>query len=117
MGAYKRGRFYSYKFKWTVKSSDGAKENYVIRRPARVSNLRKAEEVEDEHKRVLRLRLIHPLDPWPQPPAPQSPTLRIFSDRFEKHAEPHVVTGFERFLDYQARKIVEPVPVTTERVQ
>ena len=31
--------------------------------------------------------------------------------------EPHVAAGFERFLDYQARKMVDCVPAVTESVQ
>lgn len=97
MGIYKRGRLYWYKIKWTVKGTDGTKETYIIRRPAHTPALRKAEEVENEHKRALRLGLIHPLDPWPQPPALQSPPLREFADRFEKHAELHTKPKTARF--------------------
>lgn len=89
MGVYKRGGVYWYKFKWTVKTSDGNRDSFVIRRTGHTSIKRKAEEVEDEHKRALRLGQIHPLDPWPQPPGAQSPSLRDFADRFEKHAELH----------------------------
>src|SRR3990172_12354371 len=97
MCVYKRGRLYWYKIKWTVKDSAGGKETYVILRPAHTSSLRRAEEVEDEHRRVLRLGLMHPLDPWPKPPAPQSPPLREFADRFEKHAALHTKPRTARF--------------------
>src|SRR5204862_8048771 len=31
--------------------------------------------------------------------------------------EPHVMTGFERFLNYHASKLVDAVPKQTDRVQ
>ena len=40
------------------------------------------------------------------------------SERYYIHVtEPHVTTGFERFLTYQAQRLVESVPAVTERVQ
>jgi hypothetical protein len=40
------------------------------------------------------------------------------AERYYIHVtEPHVMTGFERFLTYHAGKLVETVPKQTERVQ
>jgi len=40
------------------------------------------------------------------------------AERYYIHVtEPHVNTGFERFLTYQAQRLVESVPEVTKRVQ
>ena len=40
------------------------------------------------------------------------------AERYYIHVtEPHVTTGFERFLTYQAQRLVDAVPATTRRVQ
>ena|SRR5271157_1805409 len=81
---YKRGGIYWYKFRWTVKGRDGMRENYVVRKSARTGNLRRAREVEEEHRRALRLGEIHPSDRWPSPKplTPQVPTVREFAEQF-----------------------------------
>lgn len=183
---YKRGGVYWYKFRWTLKSQDGSKESFLVRKSARTSNVKRAREAEEEHRRALRLGLVHPADPWPKPKpqTPQVPTLREFTKQFlafvavqkkqgtarfyrvcanrllcfsaladgllpeitgeavSKYAnwrrstspedsvltvngelrtlrrtEPHVMTGFERFLNYHAAKLVDAIPKQTERVQ
>jgi hypothetical protein len=72
---YKRGGVYWYKFRWTVKGQDGTREKYLIRKSARTASLKRARDVEEEHRRALRLGTIHPADPWPapKPQAPASP--------------------------------------------
>jgi integrase len=60
-----------------------------VRRPAHTTRLREAEDVEREHRRALRLGLIHPLDTWPPVAPPQAPTLKDFSKRFDEHARLH----------------------------
>jgi integrase len=72
---YKRGGIYWYKFHWSVKSDDGTREGFLIRKSARTGNKKKAGEAEDEHRRALRLGQIHPADPWPAP-KPQAPATR-----------------------------------------
>jgi integrase len=40
------------------------------------------------------------------------------AERYYVHVtESHVAAGFERFLDYQAVRIVESVPAATARIQ
>lgn len=102
---YKRGNVYWYRIRWTVKRDDGSKEHFEIRRPARAPSRRKAKEVEEEHRRALRLGQVHPLDPWPKPPAPQSPLLREFADRFMKHAELHTKPRTARFYEDCLRRV------------
>ena len=86
---YKRGGVHWYKFHWTVKRTDGTRESFLIRKSARTGNKKKAGEVEDEHRRALRLGQIHPADPWPtpKPQAPQVPTMREFQKRFLEYVE------------------------------
>src|SRR5207249_11157918 len=81
---YKRGAVYWYKFRWTVKRQEVASENYRIRKSARTSNLKRAREVEEEHRRALRLGLVHPAEPWPKlkPQVPQIPTPPQFTKQF-----------------------------------
>lgn len=87
---FKRGNTYWYKFVWTVKAPDGSSESILVRRSAKTANKRLAREAEEEHKRAIRLGQIHPRDPWPMTPAPQAPTLEVFSKRFLEHAKLHV---------------------------
>src|SRR5690348_5786369 len=61
---YRRGGVYWYKFRWTIKGADTEKQNFTIRKSARTANLKRAREVEEEHRRALRIGLIHPADPW-----------------------------------------------------
>jgi hypothetical protein len=57
---YKRGGVYWYKFRWSLKLQDGASENYLVRKSARTSNVKRAREMEEEHRRALRMGLVHP---------------------------------------------------------
>ena len=106
MAVYKHGKKYWYKFKWSAPGDDGAKERFVIRRNAHATNKRDAEDAEREHRRALRLGEIHPLDRWPKPPAPQAPTLREFSKRFEEFAGVHTKESTANFYKECMRRIL-----------
>jgi hypothetical protein len=60
---YLRGKVYWYCIKIMRPEPDGTKREYRVRRPAHTTRLREAEDMEREHRRALRLGLIHPLDP------------------------------------------------------
>ena len=70
---YKRGKAYWYNFRWTITNADGTKESFRIVKSARAKNRSDAKDVEDEHRRALRLGQIHPNDPWPKPAASAPP--------------------------------------------
>lgn len=70
---YKRGQTFWYKFNWSIRQRDGTSQSFVVRRSARTKIAMEAEEVEHEHRRAIRLGEVHPLDPWPKPPAPEAP--------------------------------------------
>ena len=108
MALYKQrgSKYWWYKFKWTVANADGNKETYEIRRSARSRSRREAEAVRDEHRRALRLGLIHPLDEWPQAPPPKAPSLREFARRFLDHAEQHTKPGTARFYAECLRRVL-----------
>jgi integrase len=105
---YKRGTVYWYKFRWTLKLKDGNSENYLIRKSARTSNLKRAREVEEEHRRALRLGLAHPGDPWPKPKlkAPQTPTLREFTKQFLAYVVVQKKSGTARFYEGCANRVL-----------
>ena len=94
---YKRGHKCWYRFKWTVKLPDGTRENHLIQRSSRTGNKQKAREVEEEHRRALRLGQVHPSDPWPPVRPPAVPTIRVFSDQFLAYARIHTKPGTSRF--------------------
>ena len=50
---YKRGGVYWYKFRWTIKTAEAKRENYLIRKSARTASLKRARDVEEEHRRRL----------------------------------------------------------------
>src|SRR5438094_5018670 len=70
MAIFKRGRVYWYKFRWSIKTADAKKESYLIRRSAKTSAKRKAEQQEEDHRTALRRGEVHPLDPFPKVEAP-----------------------------------------------
>jgi integrase len=86
---YERGNSLWYKFRFRLKNDDGSRENFMIRRPAKVRNRKDARDVEREHRRALSLGLVHPNDPWPKPVAVALPVL--FSS-FAKEALQHIRT-------------------------
>ena len=94
---YKRGNALWYKFRFSIKAADGSKENFMIRRPAKVRNRKDAKDVEREHRRALSLGQLHPNDPWPMPTASAPPIFRAFSKDFLKFAETNTKPGTHTF--------------------
>jgi integrase len=113
VSVYKRGSVYWYKFRWTIKHADGANENFIIRKPARTANLKKAREVEEEHRRGLRIGAIHPSDPWPapKPHAAQVPILREFVKQFLAFVETNKKAGTKRFYETCCSRILQFSPL------
>jgi integrase len=72
----------------------------------RTRNRRHAGEVEDEHRRALRLGEVHPRDPWPRLPAQQPPSLAEFSRRFLDHARLHVSAGSLRYYGTAIKRLL-----------
>lgn len=110
---YRRGGVYWYKFHWTIKHADGTRENFLIRKSARSGNKKKASEVEDEHRRALRLGQIHPADLWPapKPQAPQVPTVREFTKQFLSFVEVQKKAGTKRFYGICANRVLKFAPL------
>src|SRR5271165_5969310 len=114
---YKRGKICWYRFKWSVKREDGTRKHFLIQRSAKTGNSRKAGEVEEEHRRALRLGLIHPSDSWPKVSLAVPPTFRAFSERFTKHNSAHTKAGTVRFYEECLARIlrysaIADVPLT-----
>lgn len=97
---YKRGHTYWYNFRWTIKSGeDGEDEHFRIRRSANTSNKNAAKDVENEHRRALRLGEVHPNDPWPKPTASAPPIFRVFAKEALAYAKTHTKTGTHTFYE------------------
>lgn len=96
---YKRGKSLWYKFRWSIKHEDGTKEDFMIRRPAKVRNRNDAKDVEREHRRALSLGQVHPSDPWPKPAASAPPVFRVFAKEFLNYAKTHTKSGTHTFYD------------------
>ncbi|HWZ45954.1 MAG TPA: tyrosine-type recombinase/integrase [Candidatus Saccharimonadales bacterium] len=113
MSLYKRGGTYWYKFRWTIKIEDGKRENYLIRRSARTSNAKKAREAEEEHRRALRIGLIHPADPWPktEQQAPAVPTLREFIKQFVGYVQIQKKQGTATFYEVCSNRVLRFAPL------
>jgi integrase len=94
---YKRGKSLWYKFRWCVKHEDGTKENFMIRRPAKVRNRNDAKDVEREHRRALSLGQVHPNDPWPKPAVSAPPVFRAFAKEFLEDAKTNTKPGTHTF--------------------
>lgn len=110
---YKRGGIYWYKFRWTVNGRDGVRDHFVIRKSARTGNLKRAREVEEEHRRALRLGEIHPSDGWPSPTplAPQVPTVREFTKQFLNFVGVHNSVGTKRFYETCINRVLRFLPL------
>jgi hypothetical protein len=110
---YKRGATYWYKFRWTIKLQDGTRENFLIRKSARTGSVKKAREVEEEHRRALRLGMIHPADPWPkqEQKAPVIPTLREFSKQFLAYVNVQKKAGTARFYSTGVKRVLAFAPL------
>ena len=96
---YRRGKVYWYRIKITRTEGDGEQREYIVDRSAHTKRRRQAEELEDEHRRALRLGQVHPLAPWPPAAPPQAPTLKDFSDRFLKHVRLHAKASTTVFYE------------------
>lgn len=96
---YRRGKTWSYNFRWSIKHEDGTVENFRIRQSAKTHKRKDAEEAENEHKRALRLGEIHPNDPWPKPAASAPPVFRTFAKEFVQYCTTHTKPGTRTFYD------------------
>ena len=96
---YKRGKSLWYKFRWCVKHADGTKEDFMIRRPAKVRNRKDAGDVEREHRRALSLGQVHPNDPWPKVAESAPPVFRTFAKEFLKHVKTQKKAGTHTFYE------------------
>jgi len=72
-------------------------ENFRIRQTAKTQNKNDAKNVENEHRRALRLGEIHPNDAWPKPATSGPPIFRAFAKEFLKYAEAHTKAGTRTF--------------------
>ena len=110
---YKRGGVYWYKFRWTLKHQEGPNENYLVRKSARTSNVKRAREMEEEHRRALRLGLVHPDEPWPnpKPQSPQVPTLREFTKQFFAYVTVQKKSGTARFYKVCGNRVLRFSPL------
>jgi len=104
---HKRGRFYSYKFKWSVLLPDGSREHFQIRRSTRSPNKKDALLMQEDHRRALAMGLIHPRDPWPRPATPTAPTFRNFTTRFLEHCESHNRPKTVRFYRQAIQRVLQ----------
>jgi integrase len=96
---YKRGKTYWYNFRWSLRNGDSSIESFRIRQSARTANKQDAKNVQDEHRRALRLGEIHPRDPWPKPTAVAPPIFRTFAKEFLQYAKTHTKSGTHTFYD------------------
>lgn len=114
---FKRGNVYWYKFWWSVRQPDGTSPSFLIRRSARTGNQRHAREMEEEHRRALRLGESHPSDPWPKPPVPEPPSLKEFAQRFLEHAGIRVKEGSLRNYTVAVNRLLAFPAITTIPMQ
>ena len=103
---YKRGKTYWYNFRWSIKHEDGTVESFRIRQSAKTQNKNAAKDVEDEHRRALRLGEIHPNDPWPKPAVSAPPVFRAFSKEFLAYAKTHTKPGTHTFYGVSLERIL-----------
>ncbi len=104
----KRGKSWTYNFRWTIKNQDGTNESFRIRQSAKTHKRKDAEDAENEHRRALRLGEIHPLDPWPKPEAAASaaPLFRNFSKEFLAQIKAHKKESTHTFYDTCLNRIL-----------
>jgi integrase len=96
---YKRGTTYWYNFRWTIRNLDGTNESFRIVKSAKTQLRADAKDVEDEHRRALRLGEIHPNDPWPKPTTSAPPVFRAFAKEFLQYAKTHTKPGTLTFYE------------------
>ena len=94
---YKRGKVYWYNFRWSTKQADGTVESFRIRQTAKTQNRNAAKDVEEEHRRALRLGEIHPNDPWPKAATIGPPIFRAFAREFLQYAKTNTKPGTHTF--------------------
>jgi len=94
---YKRGKVYWYNFRWSIKQADGTVESFRIRQTAKTQNKNAAKDVEEEHRRALRLGEIHPNDPWPKAATIGPLIFRAFAKEFLQYAKTHTKPGTHTF--------------------
>jgi len=95
---FQRNETWWYNFRWVIKQDDGTVERFRIRQSARTHKKKDAQEVEDEHRRALRMGEIHPNDPWPKPEVVVQPVLfRSFAKEFLQHVKTHKKSGTHTF--------------------
>jgi integrase len=94
---YKRGKVYWYNFRWSTKQADGTVESFRIRQTAKTQNRNAAKDVEEEHRRALRLGEIHPNDPWPKAATIGPPIFRAFAREFLQYVKTNTKPGTHTF--------------------
>jgi integrase len=94
---YKRGKVYWYNFRWTIKNADGENESFRIVKSAKTQNRNAAKDVEEEHRRALRLGEIHPNDPWPKAATIGPPIFRAFAREFLQYVKTNTKPGTHTF--------------------
>lgn len=94
---YKRGDTYWYNFRWTMKNADGSSEHFRIVRSAKSQNKNAARDVENEHRRALRLGEVHPRDSWPRLTTSAPPIFRAFAKEALLYAKTHTKPGSHKF--------------------
>ena len=94
---YKRGKVYWYNFRWTIKNADGENESFRIVKSAKTQNKSAAKDVEEEHRRALRLGEIHPNDPWPKAATIGPPIFRAFAREFLQYVKTNTKPGTHTF--------------------
>jgi integrase len=94
---YKRGKVYWYNFRWSIKQAGGTVESFRIRQSAKTQNKGTAKNVEEEHRRALRLGEVHPNDPWPKAATIGPPIFRAFAKEFLQYAKTHTKPGTHTF--------------------
>jgi integrase len=94
---YKRGKVYWYNFRWTIKNADGENESFRIVKSAKTQNKNAAKDVEEEHRRALRLGEIHPNDPWPKAATIGPPIFRAFAREFLQYVKTNTKPGTHTF--------------------
>jgi integrase len=94
---YKRGKTWWYNFRWSLKQADGTVESFRIRQSAKTQNKNAAKDVEEEHRRALRLGEIHPNDPWPKAATIGPPIFRAFAKEFLQYVKTNTKPGTHTF--------------------
>src|SRR5450755_2928108 len=109
---YKRGKAYWYNFRWTIRNTDGTNESFRIVKSAKTQNRNDAKDVENEHRRALRLGEIHPRDPWPQLATSAPPIFRAFAKEFLQYAKTHTKPGTVTFYEGCLQRLLAFAAIT-----